>query len=238
MKDLQKLIAQCENDLLSIGIQPGKVAKWSINTRAKSRWGQCKQVGNSVFEINISQQLLQDNITDQAVKDTILHELLHTIDGCMGHKGKWKELAAKVNKELPQYKIKRTTGSVEKGIEPEYEPETETVNEPVKNNHQKQSIMFYIASIVTLICIVCSIILTVVCITDYNSIKAEPFGNTASLLLGKGYLTEYFIFSFVGFISSFIAVKESEKKILRNIATTLTIIFILQFFISISVFLD
>ncbi len=116
MKNFEKLIKECQADLESIGIKIGKVTKYSINTRAKSRWGQCKQVGNGVFEINISEQLLQDNITDQAAKDTILHEMLHTVDGCMGHKGKWKELAELVNKKLPQYTIKRVTSSAEKGI--------------------------------------------------------------------------------------------------------------------------
>ncbi len=116
MKNFEQLIKECQTDLESIGIKIGNVTKYSINTRAKKRWGQCKQIAEGVFEINISQQLLQDNITDQAAKDTILHELLHTVEGCMGHKGKWKELAAKVNKELPQYTIKRTTSSAEKGI--------------------------------------------------------------------------------------------------------------------------
>ena len=127
MKNFEQLIKECLSDLESIGIKIGKVTKYSINTRAKSRWGQCKQVGNGIFEINISQQLLQDNISDQAAKDTILHEMLHTIDGCMGHKGKWKELAQKVNKELPQYTIKRVTSSAEKGIETKTaNPKTQT----------------------------------------------------------------------------------------------------------------
>ncbi|MBR5278237.1 MAG: SprT-like domain-containing protein [Clostridia bacterium] len=127
MKNFEQLIKECLSDLESIGIKIGKVTKYSINTRAKSRWGQCKQVCNGIFEINISAQLLQDNISDQAAKDTILHEMLHTIDGCMGHKGKWKELAQKVNKELPQYTIKRVTSSAEKGIETKTaNPKTQT----------------------------------------------------------------------------------------------------------------
>ena len=127
MKNFEQLIKECLSDLESIGIKIGKVTKYSINTRAKSRWGQCKQVGNGMYEINISAQLLQDNISDQAAKDTILHEMLHTIDGCMGHKGKWKELAQKVNKELPQYTIKRVTSSAEKGIETKTaNPKTQT----------------------------------------------------------------------------------------------------------------
>ena len=66
-------------------------------------------------------RFLSQNGTDdgqrQAAKNTILHELLHTVKGCKGHKGQWKELAAKVNRRLPQYTIKRTTSEEEKGFE-------------------------------------------------------------------------------------------------------------------------
>lgn len=117
MKDLNTLAAACTQDLLSIGIQPGTVNKWIINTRAKCRWGLCKSVAPGLFDISIAYCLLQDNIDDQAAKDTILHELLHTVKGCNGHKGKWKELASKVNAQLPQYTIKRTTSYNEKGVE-------------------------------------------------------------------------------------------------------------------------
>lgn len=118
MKDLKKLTAECERDLLSIGIQPGKVRSWIINTRSKCRWGQCKTVLPGLYDISISERLLRDEVDVQAAKNTILHELLHTVKGCCGHKGLWKELANKVNRMLPQYNIKRTTSSEEKGIEP------------------------------------------------------------------------------------------------------------------------
>lgn len=81
MKDLNKLASECEQDLLSIGIQPGKVNRWIINTRAKCRWGLCKTVQTGLFDISIAARLLQDDIDDQAAKNTILHELLHTVKG-------------------------------------------------------------------------------------------------------------------------------------------------------------
>lgn len=116
MKDLIKLAKECEADLLSIGVQPGIVTHWSVNTRAKKRWGRCQQYGG-YFEISISSRLLADEVDDQAAKNTIMHELLHTVRGCHGHTGLWKQLANKVNCRLPQYTIKRTTSSEEKSIE-------------------------------------------------------------------------------------------------------------------------
>lgn len=117
MKDLHQLAAECVADLLSIGICPGKVTKWTVNTRAKHRWGLCRQTAPGEYQIEVADRLLQDNVSDQAAKDTILHELLHTVKGCHGHKGEWKNLAAKVNRLLPQYNIKRTASSEEKGLD-------------------------------------------------------------------------------------------------------------------------
>ena len=116
MKDLERLAAQCETELRDIGICCGTVRRWSVNTRAKSRWGQCRQVAEGVFDINISERLLGDEVDEIAAKTTIVHELLHTVEGCLGHRGKWKLLAELVGKAYPQYQIKRTTSWEEKGI--------------------------------------------------------------------------------------------------------------------------
>lgn len=117
MKDLEKLVEECKKELDAIGIPYRTVQNWTVNTRAKRRWGQCKKVSADVFDINISQRLLQDEVSDTAAKNTIIHELLHTVEGCYGHKVKWKLLAGKVNHAYPQYNIKRTTTSEEKGVE-------------------------------------------------------------------------------------------------------------------------
>lgn len=116
MKNLKKLAISCQRELESIGIKCGKVKNFSINTRAKKRWGQCKALENGEFEISISATLLYDNVDDMAVKNTIVHELLHTVPGCMKHTGKWKTLAETVNRRLKGYNIKRVTSSEEKGI--------------------------------------------------------------------------------------------------------------------------
>jgi len=133
MKDLKKLVEECTADLLSIGIQPGKVNRWIINTRAKCRWGLCKQVAPGEFDISIAACLLIDNVRVQAVKNTILHELLHTVKGCHGHKGQWKVFASRVNRMLPQYTIKRVTSCAEKGLE--HTPKPRTNRYAVKCTH-------------------------------------------------------------------------------------------------------
>lgn len=60
--------------------------------------------------------VLDDEVDDQIPKDTIVHELLHTIPGCLTHKDKWRLHAEYVNKKLPQYSIKRAFKGNEGGL--------------------------------------------------------------------------------------------------------------------------
>lgn len=117
MKDLMKLVGESQRDLASLNIRTSNVRNWSVNTRAKARWGYCVKVSKGLFDIQIAAALLQDDVDDQAVKDTIVHELLHTIPGCFKHTGKWKQYANTINRSLPQYKIKRGSSYEEKGLE-------------------------------------------------------------------------------------------------------------------------
>ena len=122
MKNLSELVKECKRDLDLLGIKYSKNISWSVNTRAKCRWGLCKKIGINAYEISVASSLLKDEIDEQMAKDTIVHELLHTVSGCMGHKGKWKLLADYVNRNLPQYNIKRATNFEEKGFVLESKP--------------------------------------------------------------------------------------------------------------------
>ena len=117
MKDLMKLVGESQRELASLNIRTSNVRNWSVNTRAKARWGYCVKVSKGLFDIQIAAALLQDDVDEQAVKDTIVHELLHTIPGCFKHTGKWKQYANTINRLLPQYKIKRGSSYEEKGLE-------------------------------------------------------------------------------------------------------------------------
>jgi len=119
MKNLMSLVSECKSDLDKIGVKYGNVVKWSVNTRAKSRWGLCKTLSKGTFEISISAMLLSDDIDEQKAKNTIVHELLHTVSGCRGHKEKWKALAEYVNARMPQYTIKRVASMQENGVVPQ-----------------------------------------------------------------------------------------------------------------------
>ena len=107
MRNLEEIFLECESELLSIGIVCGRVEKITVNTRAKSRFGLCKKVGKDSFEISIAAALLEEEADISCLKNTVIHELLHTVPGCFGHKGRWKFLADKVNRELEGCYIKK-----------------------------------------------------------------------------------------------------------------------------------
>lgn len=107
MKDLMSLVAICKADLDSLGIKYGRVSNWTVNTRAKCRLGQCRIVAGDLFDINISEAVLKDDIDNQIALDVIMHELLHTVKGCFNHGAKWKKYAEYINWKLPQYNMRR-----------------------------------------------------------------------------------------------------------------------------------
>lgn len=111
-----KYTVEVRRDLESIGIRCRAVRRWYVNTRAKKRWGECRALGGGEFEIGISDRLLADAADEQALRNTIAHELLHTVEGCSGHRGLWRSLADKINRELPGYSVTRVTSAEEKGI--------------------------------------------------------------------------------------------------------------------------
>jgi len=113
MRNLQQITGKCMDELEAIGIELGRVENVIVNTRAVKRWGQCKKLASGGFEINISSRLLDESAPEISLKNTIIHELLHTCRNCMNHGAEWKYLAQKVNRAYPQYNIKRTASASE-----------------------------------------------------------------------------------------------------------------------------
>ena len=121
MKDIKSLYEKCNKMLEDIGIHTNPILDVQVNTRAKKRWGQCKKTPYG-FIIQISARLLQDDVSDMAAENTMLHELLHACDGCFDHGYHWKRLAEKVNNTYG-YNVKRTASCEEYGVKVEREPE-------------------------------------------------------------------------------------------------------------------
>ena len=85
----------------SLDIPYANVNSFTVNYRAKSRWGQCraKKYNGRIynFSININADLLKSEESHNGLVSTVIHELIHTCPNCMKHTGEWKMLADKVN---------------------------------------------------------------------------------------------------------------------------------------------
>ena len=113
MKNLNKLLAEVLEDFDALDIKYGKIVEITPNSRAQSRWGQCRKRPDGYY-ININTALLADNLSDQGAKETIAHEVCHTIKGCMNHGATWKHYAQLLS--VFGYNIKRTNSAADKGI--------------------------------------------------------------------------------------------------------------------------
>ena len=110
MKDIKAVYDECMRELNKIGIYPPN-ATVTVNTRAKSRWGQTKlRDGN--YSINIASVLVSDESPIKACKSTMFHEILHTMPNCMNHGKVWQGYVDRVNKAYG-YNISRVSASNE-----------------------------------------------------------------------------------------------------------------------------
>lgn len=121
MRDLTTYALRCMENLDAIGVSYGNVLDFTVNTRAKNRWGQCRAVPGG-FTININAVLLDERNPEESLLNTIIHELLHTCKNCMNHGREWKTLAEKVNRAY-HLNVSRTASADQKGIVAETLPE-------------------------------------------------------------------------------------------------------------------
>ena len=115
MRNLKEYANKCMSLLDDIDIEYGDIKVWKVNTRAKSRWGQCKMLPTGGYEININADLLDERNSEEGLENTIIHELLHSCEGCMNHGETWNNLAEIVRYNYG-YEIKRTSSAEDKGV--------------------------------------------------------------------------------------------------------------------------
>lgn len=105
MEDFAILISLGCEDLLKKEVR----IKWGKKVRA---YGTCKRIGlqpngKVLYEIQVNQEYIAVG-DSKDVHNTIMHECIHCVDGCMNHGEKWKAIAKKVNDKFDFTTIKRT----------------------------------------------------------------------------------------------------------------------------------
>lgn len=117
MKNLKELFEYAMWVVEECGIETGIITGVKVNTRAKKRFGLCTYKSmTGTYEISISAFILADDTDENAVMETIIHEILHTCDGCMNHGREWKRLANIVYQKS-SYRITRTSAREKFGLE-------------------------------------------------------------------------------------------------------------------------
>ena len=88
-------------------------------SHSRSFWGNITNLGHNRFLLKVSDvfsELKDDEKSRNRFTSMLVHELLHTVRGCMNHGRKWKSLASIINHYYPELKIQRGTPMADFGI--------------------------------------------------------------------------------------------------------------------------
>ena len=113
---LSMLAKEAEKELNAIGLTNYNVAEYKVSNTQRC-WGDCLRRYNGIvnskasysFIVRVSRRLLV-NGSDNDVKNTLIHELIHTMPNCFDHGYHFKRMADKVNSAYSRYHISRTNG--------------------------------------------------------------------------------------------------------------------------------
>ena len=103
--DLNNLLAKAIQEVKEQGIKPGNIDPTLYVSNAAKEFGRCTHTGSN-FEIRISKYIM--NNPEKDLMQTIVHEVLHSVAGCMNHGPQWKKVADIMN-EAKGYNISRLT---------------------------------------------------------------------------------------------------------------------------------
>lgn len=122
---LLRLFNECLAEADAIGINYGKIDRITVSYKDTHWFGICHKF-TDFYTIEIAHFILGDNTTDEQVKNTIMHEILHTCPNCMRHNSNWKRKVNMVNDCYAFYHISTYSEfedfglSVEKVLKPKY----------------------------------------------------------------------------------------------------------------------
>lgn len=85
----------------------GNIYDCEINNRALRRLGRCTRLAPRRYSISINAEYLK-LAEPKSVHNTIMHEVIHSLPGCMNHGSKWQKVANNVNAHYDFGKITRT----------------------------------------------------------------------------------------------------------------------------------
>lgn len=119
-KEVVKSAIEKANEILCECV-PNYVKKNIVDYRfgnATSKWASVRKTygGFSIYTSTLFEKIQDDSVAEDRLVGTMIHELIHTQDGCMDHKAGFKRLAACVNAKYPKYKIQRCNSVEDVGL--------------------------------------------------------------------------------------------------------------------------
>ncbi len=115
MYNLEHYLNECAWELLDLKF-PIKPSVIELGKPVKSYWAKCRfDSKRDCYIITINSILADVRNPVSALKNTIIHELIHTIPGCMNHGKYWKAYAKLANRKLG-YHITVSSTASEEGI--------------------------------------------------------------------------------------------------------------------------
>lgn len=119
-EELMAVVMGCRDELRRIGIDTPDV-KMGRSLRSTRTYGRCvyRRLCGRTYEFSIDLNVkLYDGSCDSDIplRNTIIHELLHTVVPLDKHGSDWKALATKVNYYYSQYNITRTNDYSKYGL--------------------------------------------------------------------------------------------------------------------------
>ena len=87
-EQVEKMVFAYRHDMLTRGIKVGKISRVRFSDKSFGKFGSCRKLMNGYFAIEITDLGMHGD-----VKCTIVHELIHTVEGCFNHGPKFQEIA-------------------------------------------------------------------------------------------------------------------------------------------------
>ena len=91
-EQVKKMVYSYREDMLSRGIKVGRICGVSFG-KSTHTFGRCRCEGHDMYTIIINDLALHGDVIS-----TIVHELIHTVEGCLNHGDKFHEIADICNK--------------------------------------------------------------------------------------------------------------------------------------------
>ena len=110
LNDFSDLFEEVKVELYNLGFKEVFTNNYQLMFFTSTHtFGKCAKIEHSRYKISLNKQYA-DCVTIDQIKNTLMHELIHSLKNTKGHTGKWKQVANLVNNKYG-YHITRVAKS-------------------------------------------------------------------------------------------------------------------------------